>query len=328
VDLVDNSVYQLRLVMSSNAAVGATPIMQYVINNTAGLDSNGFAYGGEFFIVDQEGGANSIVSRSAGTYYWYFVPTQVQVSNWQSTTGGAFDPANSAIKNFRMEFNVFDVNGVGAAENRAGTICLSNLTVSRAALSALNTGAAVYNVASGGFDATSWGGAIPIPGLDGQLARTFSGGNMVVTATGSALDLVALEPGPAAFAPDAAHYPIATVADQLYKIEWTVAASAGTPIEIIRLDTDLTTNEIISNAYGAASAGDGVTALGTAALPTGGGAAEVYTSFFYTHSTSLSGGLIPAWRPKLSIANRTDVNGAAAANNALTFSDVTIVPVN
>jgi hypothetical protein len=317
--------------MSSNAAVGATPIMQYVINNTAGLDSNGFAYGGEFFIVDAEGGANSIVSRSAGTYYWYFVPTQVQVSNWQSTTGGAFDPANSAIKNFRMEFNVFDVDSVGAAENRAGTICLSNLTVSRSALSALNTGAAVYNVASGGFNATSWGGLInssAAAGFNGQLNASYSAGNLVVTATNSALDLTVIEPGPAAFAVDAAHYPIATVADQLYKVEWTVAASAGTPIEIIRLDTDLTTNEIISNAYGAASAGDGVTALGTAALPTGGGAAEVYTSFFYTHSTSLSGGLIPAWRPKLSIANRTDVNGAAAANNALTFSDVTIAPVN
>jgi hypothetical protein len=325
-DLVDNAVYRFRITMSSTAAVGATPILQFVANNTAGTDADGFAYGGEFFIVDAEGGANSIASRAGGEFVWYFSPAQVEVSNWRSATGGAFDAANAALKNFRMEMNVFDVDGVGNAETRAGTVCMTNLNIERADLAALGAGAEVFGIAAGGFSNANFNvAANSFPTLTGTLGLTYGGGNLVVQATASELSLLNLEPGVLPFAADTNHFPIAVTADTTYKISWTVAASAGTnPIEIIRLNADLPTNEIIQNGFAAAS-GAG---LGVAALPTGGGAAETYNVFFSTHSSTLSGGLPANWRPSLTIANRQDVNGSLGADNALTFSGVSVVPLN
>jgi hypothetical protein len=323
-DLTDNSVYRMRAVLTTTAASGAVPAMQFVVNNTtadavSGFGA-GFAYGGEFIVVEAQGNANSIVNRTNGEYFWYFVPTQAQVSNWRSTTGGAFDAANDGVNDYRMEFNLIDVDGIGASETKAGTVCLTNLVIDRADIAALSRGSEVYGVTA--FDATNFGGGQRILGT-----ATFTAGNIVVAST-SGVALVNLEPGTSTFDPTStASFPIATTADTAYIIETSVTAGAGTvPIEIIRINADLPSNEIIQNTYGAATAGS---ALGVAALPTAGGSAETYTGFFFSHSTTASGSLpADAARASISIAQRTDVNGAAAPNATLTVESISVTPIN
>jgi hypothetical protein len=321
-DLVDNSVYRLRYELTSTATLGATPILQMVANNTAGTTADGFAYGGEFFIVDSEGSANAISNRAE--YLWYFTPAQVGVSNWRSATGGAFDPGNAGIKNFRLEMNVFDVDGLGGAADgntRAGTVCLTNLVIQRGDLTAIGTGDEEFGIRTGDFTATNFGIASGLLAINGSIV----GGNLVATGSAGDTGLLNLEPGPSPFAPDTDHFPIAVTADTAYRIQWVVTASAGSsPIEIIRLNADLPTNEIIQNAYAAAS-GAG---LDEAALPTMGGSSEVYTGFFYTHTATTSVALPQNWRPSLTLAQRPDVNGALSPDNTLTFSDVSVVPLN
>jgi|KNS9250_BmetaT_FD_k123_29739_1 hypothetical protein len=294
-DLTANSVYQHRVGVTTDAAVGAANIFQIVANNTDN------AFGAEFFGWDKEGGANH--PGAVSKFEFWAGPANMGLSGWNAS-GGAFDAANDAKNDVGMQMTIFDTNNVEAG-TRGGTHCFTDLQILRH-----NPGGALVDstvFSDSNFTAANWVGA----GILGNIVLNFTGGVMEFVATDSDVEFITADPGDSTNTSgnDADNAPVPwDTANQLYRIEWSISAGAGNPPDVIRLEADSNqTQEIITNGYVS------VLSFGDTGMPST--AEETWQMYFYSHNVSATTVFTKGFRPRLTLANRAGSGGDFDADN-------------
>jgi hypothetical protein len=290
-DLVGNTVYRIRLGVTSDAAIGAANIFQVVANNTDN------AFGGEHFFWDKEGGANHPTNVSK--FEFWAGPAAVDLAGWNAASGGALDPANDAVNDVAVQLTIFDTNNVEAG-TRGGTMCFTDIQVAR--FNPANATVDSTPFSDSAFAGTAWTGA----GILGNIALNFNAGVMEFVPTNSDVELITADPGDTnnTSGNDADNAPIPwDTADQLYCIEWAISGGAtGTPPDVIRIEADSNqTQELITNSYVS------VLSFGGSGMPTT--TMETWRMYFNSHQISATTVFTKGFRPRMTLANRQGAGG-------------------
>jgi hypothetical protein len=152
VDLVKNNIYRIRAKMQGSQASGGStnnvPFWDVTINNLRVEGGNFIGlnlYGFNYMVLDNAGRANAVVSTSGGMdFEFWWCPSPISLASWNvatdGSTAGPFAPAVGNNKNSFMEFRVLDDNsnpGI-TADAKSGSLCITNLIIDRAEISALS----------------------------------------------------------------------------------------------------------------------------------------------------------------------------------------------
>jgi hypothetical protein len=289
IPLTANTVYRVRArVNGSQSTAGTVPFFDFVIDNYDG--STGLnLYGGDFLILDNEGGANAALASTNGTTYtWVWAPAAVNTAAWNNTTNGVFASGVGANKNARFQFRVLDVisNGGITAGVDLGTLCLNQLTVEAIPYAEITTTLIQENtdLQSSNFYAN--------PLIGGAGTATYAGGDLTIqpNAAAQAVEYAQCYPGDATYDPNTPasvvdNAPIPWQSNKLLKIEFDLSAPDATsetnPFDVFWTSVDTVTNELIIVSYTTG-------AQNRCGMPKQ-GAAQQYSVFLYTHNESLSG---------------------------------------
>jgi hypothetical protein len=270
-DLVKNCVYKLRLGVTADSTLGDQPLWQIVYDNYgtpagggAALGNN--AYGGEIFLLDNEGGANSAVSPEGRSwddgeeFVFWMMPPCFQIDYFQDETNGFFRPDLDPENDLRILMVVLDAAAAGiGAETDSGKICFKNIMVQRYDFSLLTeVGAAALDDDTLTNVGDEWG--LDLAGL--TQTTSWTGGNLTLTPTnwgtvspGGLLlfrpgdyDLVLTDPGSI---PD--NYPVVIEGNTDYLIEVELSAPTQTDSlnnpDVIRLGASVTTEETVCDHF-------------------------------------------------------------------------------
>lgn len=146
--LEQNQVYKIRCTMnSSQASVGKTPLWDFILENWNGYPDQGLnLYGMDSFYVDNEGGANTVLSTTAGTEMeMYWAPAAFQTPQWNNNVlngtglwstyvpvaGQPAVPRYAGVRDPCLRFRVLDLDNNIALKNdlKSGDICLQKVIV-------------------------------------------------------------------------------------------------------------------------------------------------------------------------------------------------------
>ena len=318
--LVNNNVYRIRLTMNSTQmTVNQCPLWDFIIENQNNDGSQGaFAYGADYWFLDNLGGANAIEGPSVGrpSFDIVWAPACVSLPAWQSA---AFSVANEDANDMRMIFRMFDFASSNYdAGNDSGTICISEMKIDRIGIADLASAGTVYsddNLTAAGWRSTA---AVSASGT----SSTFADGNLTIEPTGTWTDeIIAVEPGDTDFsaAELADNYPFAWEADTLYKMEVEISApdanSEAHPPDFIILQMDSASNELFMESYV-------IPNLDRAAMPKQAGG--TYVGFFYSHNVSLtSEAAYKTLRARLAVGALSGIT-AFTNDGGLTIESVTV----
>lgn len=333
VELVKNAVWEARLTITTDVTTqGQVPLVQMVYDNFATDGSQGKNdFGGEMFILDNEGGANAPGFGRTGdeNFVFYMAPASFQAPQFADAPDGFFSSALDADNDIRMIFRVQDLASGGyLAGDDAGSVCLKELTVLRHDFAEMNTVAEVYSVEA--FSDISGAPADPTAfGLDviGEATTmTIDGGDAVIAADDGAWSaddpdsVVLFRPGDTtvnltttATSENDDNWPIEYTANTSYYIEYELSmntqAGESSPPDSIRLGADVLTQELLVDHFVASNSED--TSVGFPDFQRGltmprynGGVPQKYACFFYSHS--LSSTTIPnadRFRPRFEVLN-------------------------
>jgi hypothetical protein len=268
-ELVANSVYKLRLGMTSDATVGDQPLWQVVYDNVNDDGSSGNnAYGGEIFLLDNEGGANSAIAGTGRSeFVFWMMPPCFQLSYFQDSTNGFFRSGLDADNDFRLILKILDVAAAGiGADTDEGKLCFTSVMVQRYDYSLVQEiGAAALDDDTLTDTGDEWG--LDLAGL--TQTATFSGGNLTLDPTNwGTIDpggLLLLRPGDTTNSlldPPSVedNFPVTIEADTDYLIEYELSAptqadSLDNP-DVIRLGASVTTEEIVCDHFLTTNAAD------------------------------------------------------------------------
>jgi hypothetical protein len=291
--LVNNAVYKLRATMnSSQTTPGTVPfwdliIMNFKVPGTDGKPWSGFnLYGVNYHFLDNLGGANAIYQSQDGTdVLVYWCPAPMLTPQFQTL----FDPANADDKDGIFQFRILDndSNPGITAWLKSGTLCMTNLKVTRKDISQITTlQTDLYNAT---MSDSAQGGSMYYE-LYNSATVAFDNGVMTITPTESGRDsmLVQVAPGDAnnnwevpSTLPD--NYPVPWEASTLYRV--TIEMSAPTEADatnapgVIWIGADTPTNELINLSWFTAG-------LNGAAMPKT-GAAQEYVMFYWSWNVTL-----------------------------------------
>jgi hypothetical protein len=122
--LVDNTVYCVRLTMTSTAAAGAVPFFDLPIDNffQSGQGNN---YGQFAWLHDGPGGATAIPAAETN-YYFIWAPNPIAAAQWSSIM---FTAATDDENDPRYQLRTIDANAALQADSRAGTICVAEMEI-------------------------------------------------------------------------------------------------------------------------------------------------------------------------------------------------------
>lgn len=319
VSLVDNSVLEIRMNMTSTATTaGTTPFWDVIVQNSApptagpsgAIGAN--TYGGDYYWLDNIGGSQGIATPAGRQdFRIYYTPPPVQLPNWRSTSTGAFQSAADPFNDFAFNFRILDNDSGGYnAQADSGTICMQSMIIGRWDLSNVVVGATVYNdtdLQSNDYYKFSIGSA-----TDTNL--TFSGGDMAISPANpgtswlNQIDLIL--PGTSATAGNipvnTTNFPLAWVSNQILMLEVeasapTAAAQQSLPDSIVPM-IDSGGAELFQYGFtqpnvkflGAGTAG----AASPPVAPTTG----KYLTFAFTHNNSAASDF-NRLRPRLDIRN-------------------------
>jgi hypothetical protein len=268
-DLVKNCVYKLRLgVEATNTTVGNQPLWRIVYDNFDSAGEGKNSYGGEIWLLDNEGGANSAVSptgRAASDgeeFIYWMMPPCFQAPYFQDETNGMFSPANDPGNDFRIYLELFDVAAAGiGAETDVGKICFKDMVVQRYDYSLVReVGAADMDDDTLTNTGDEWGNDITA-GFNTSV--TYSGGAVTFASSGStwtdiAQGLMLFRPGDTTAWPadsDPAtlvdNYPISHDENSTYLVEFEIEAPTQTDAlngpDIIRFGASLATGEVVTD---------------------------------------------------------------------------------
>jgi hypothetical protein len=147
--LAANQVYRIRARMNSTqSSPGHTPLWDFVIENYDGTTGYNL-YGYDYVNFDNEGGANSVITTTSGTWYtMYWAPSAVDTVQWNDSVKGLFVAAYAANKDPRVRFRVLDLAAVTAtqSQNKSGTICMQELVIDAIPLSKIKVVQNVINL--------------------------------------------------------------------------------------------------------------------------------------------------------------------------------------
>jgi len=291
VDLTDNSVYDFRFNTTTNqGTVGNVPLISFILDNSDPDDPFGAAnaYNQETFFLDNIGGANSPASTGGfgrPSHSVWFAPSAVGTPQWRN---GAFTAGNDVINDFRIRFRVFDLDGGGwNAEADLGQVCLTGYDWARWNLGDMAVVSNEYDVTDISIATSATNGTHTVAGFVSNIA--FSGGNVTVTpsdAGGYTNELVGFTPGDTnnplttGGADVLDNYPVPQQEDAVFVHRVWVAATAGSPLDLLRHGTDNPTQENISLTVQTAG-------MGAVGMPTT-GAAQEYLAFTAGNSVTES----------------------------------------
>jgi hypothetical protein len=153
IPVLSNQVYRIRVTMNgSQAAVGSTPFWDVNIQNpgTAGSGQASNLFGGDMLILDNEGGANSVISSANGqTFDFWWAPAAIATPQWNDATNGAFSTNYSQALTTQLVFRMLDSDNNGLqAYTRSGSVCMTNLQIVRWDLGTMVVGANDYKIDS------------------------------------------------------------------------------------------------------------------------------------------------------------------------------------
>jgi hypothetical protein len=308
-------------------------------------------YGGETFVLDNEGGANSPISGvGRSTFDFYFAPTPMQAAHFRDATDGFFSSALEANNDMRLQFRIIDSDAAGInAQIDQGSVCMGDIDVVMFDFDDRNEVQQVYNVDSSTpfSDADSGGTGIGAYQLDeiGDNAN-FSISSGVITISPSNnwnLAVHLLRPGDRTVnlgttdgSENADNWPIPWVGDTIYLIEYQLSAPSATdesnPPDVIRIGADVLDQQIVTDNFIAGNTPD----FSSGSLNTRGltmpraGTPQIYTCFWYSLSESLTN--IPdalRWRPRFEILCSPDLNPIGRTNNtgAVRVHGVTVTEI-
>lgn len=151
VELVDLSVYRLRVAATTNqTATDRIPFWNVIYDN---FNTEGFGniYGGESWFLDVAGGANG-VGRANGrtTFDVYAIPNAALTPQWRGLladgTEGAFTPGHDASNDMRLSIRVLDLESAPLNSGIDwGKICIGSINVARYPTSNIFFQSTVYN---------------------------------------------------------------------------------------------------------------------------------------------------------------------------------------
>lgn len=325
--LSPKTIYGIRLRMNcSQIAPGATPFWDLVLeNNYDAASKRGLnLYGMDAFFLDNQGGANSVISTWHGAdITLFFTPLSVRTPQM----AGLFNnPAYSAHKDARLRFRVLDVDSAPALLNnqKFGAICLQSVQIESIPLTKLYEQAPCVQINAFQSNTTT-SGSLPAPGNNTQVDGYFSPAVLFTSGTltlapagaGTANELLTVTPaadtdgagGPRPilrkpFDNMADEWPIPWLSSTLYEFTAQLSAPRATdeahPWDVIWMGIDTPTNEVNCESY--------VTAVKGIASPKA-AAPQTYTFLYNCQNETLA----PSWplhflRWRLAFGNSTRVN--------------------
>jgi hypothetical protein len=278
VTLADNAVYRIRISATTTAQAGFTPLWYVMAENSLswyGM-SNYFYDSGTF----PAPGLNTPPGTGGGTrptFESWFQPASSQSASFKTA---AFNtPANTPFKDFRLQLQILDV-GTTAADpyggaSDQGAVCWNKVEVDRFEFADIQVQSTPYNNTAPrrvtGTDTTDPDNVtindFTAAGQSTVTASTTTGGPITFAPTsatawdgqaGGTNAFMAIYPGDATNAhtggADAVdNYPVPWVADQLYRIAYTLAApnalAETNGVDWIIIGGDVDTNEIITGNF-------------------------------------------------------------------------------
>jgi len=354
--LVANSAYRIRATLSGTQTnADNSPFFDLTVNNSfmeypAGSGSyiGGTAFGGNFYFLCNQGGAEAPLQADGDkvfTFWW--CPPAVSAANWNDTseTGlplvggvghpGPFAPSQIESRVFYIEFRILQsASNLGTNGNRSsGTICLKDLVVERADLSAmvnLTASSPIYNTSNltaGTIRAT----AVPT----GNATIAFSGGALTITpagaGAGTAGNFIAdVSPGDGNIDyfnqnTTADDYPCPMDNQTLYQISMDLSAPTqgdlDHPIGVLFLGADTLTNELICLAWNTP-----VNAWHHSAPSL---TPQSYKAFFYSNYGTLHANQSQfAWwsefRPRIQLGSNSALGPAETKTGAIKISNIRV----
>jgi hypothetical protein len=349
--LTDNTVYRIRLTMnSSQSSVGKVPLWDFIIENWNGDGTKGLnLYGADNIYLDNEGGANTVLSSSTGSVItMFYAPAAFQTAQFKNTTTGLYQPSLAAKRNPCLRFRVLDVDSNTALLNnqKSGSICVQRVVVDSIAYSAMTVGANKYsNTALKAATATAGVGNVNAskPLVSATISYTATANAVTITPTvsgandGRQNELIAVVP-----ATDTVNhynwdgsnggalgtglvdntmlddYPIAWTPNTLYRLEAKLgsptANDAASPWDVIFMTIEPPSNEVITESY--------VTAQGKYASPAVAATSasdQAYYMFYYGGAeTKSTKSQVHNLRWRVRFGNSTALNMPAASNTVNT----------
>lgn len=328
VTLAANSVWEARMTVSTNnTSVLSTPMWMLVYDNYGSATVGMNEFGGEFFFLDNTGGANSPISGIGRSEFKVFMmPPQMQTPQFSSSTNGFFTTLLDPSNDFRVTLRVFDyaVGGYGA-ETDAGSVCWQDLTIYQHDLADMIVDSTVMNVTAftnAMNDTTktmnSW--YKDNDAIFNNSTLTFTGSYVTLAPVAGGNwntgEILMFRPGDQTLnllsstgAENEDNFPIAWVSDTTYYVEFTLSAISTTteanPPDVIRVGADTETAELTFDNFIVPNTGDFFTSgadyhRGVSMPRTG--TPQKYACFFNTHSqstTTIVDG--KRWRPRFEI---------------------------
>jgi len=331
-EMVSNSVFRIRMtVAGANQAAGTTPLWTVVLDNNNNTGTGDNKFGAEWLFLDNENGANSPGQGNRTEFLMYWNPLPINDSLWNDATSGMYTTArvSGGSNNARLQFRILDVNGAVPGGNLdGGQLCLTNLVIDKIDYSDLSSGTVEYEKAT--MTDPDFG-LTPPTGAFGNTSSSFAGGSLTITPTNGnwfPFEVTVIDMGdttadlgnPSTLIDN---YPVVWETNQLLKTTLVATAPNATattnPVDVIRLQNDTPTNEILM--YNLV-----VSSVNTLGLPRQNNDME-YISFFYTHNktTSSTAGLDRV-RSRITMICSDAINsgGTAANNGGITFKSMKI----
>lgn len=306
VTLVDNMVYRIRAKMNcSQATPGKTPFWDFILENWNGDAAQSMnLYGMDNFYLDNEGGANAVVSKALGTeVQMIWAPAAFQTNQWRNTTDGIYavnplPPAGNGKdyhlrKNAQLRFRVLDVDSNVALLNnqKSGSICLQSVILETCPVSrkvytsgpnANPATAPIYEVIQPKAAHNKPVTEDPVKGnmqcsslVGATIAYSTGTAGLQITpsTTGRSIDIVTVVPAtdlnytPGTWSTIADDWPIAWQSNKIYELAVTLSApdatAAAHPWDVLWLNLEPPTNEVISESYVTATTGLAMPKQGT-----------------------------------------------------------------
>lgn len=322
VELVDDTVYRLRMTLSTDqTATDAIPL--FIVNYDNYVSTSGGAdqsnIGGFFWMLDVDGGAQGI-GRPQGrtTFDFYIAPNAFNTPQWKS---GAFTPQADPVNDIRIWFEINDTNASLLSENDSGTICVSRAEILAIPRTSFAVASTPYNPPIN--TATHFA-----PALGEANQGTASIDNAAATArfqvATSGSNRLTLGPtDPLQPTVNRQLYPVVWTPDTLYRLKSRIRAESSEhdPVDVIFMSFDTSNIELGASQYTTRGAAGGI--LDGVASPKL--AAADYEGYFHgqggTASSTLDANRL---RPEVFFFNAPSIAGDGTGSDAFIVESLSV----
>lgn len=257
-ELLDGMIYRARVNFTTDqTAPDAIPAL-FVAFDNFDASGSGNNYGGYYWVLDVDGGANGI-GRPQGrsVYDFYIAPNAINTPQWKAQ---AFAPGADSENDFRLQFRIIDANPTILTDNDSGSICIVCIEVTAIPRSNLGAGETVYstplsNVTHFPFSNADFGGGSAT--IDDV---THEARYQLLTVGDNRATLGPYDQSqPRLPNTNLQLFPVIWEANTLYRVRTKIRAelSLDDPIEVLLVGADTCTSELGMSLYTTRGARDG-----------------------------------------------------------------------